>query len=122
MDLIKACNLIDKTIDEYDYTPIAKINKLLTEYPQFKDISTRIDVMTYEFGEFTKYFKIYAKAYGHLSDGYTAEARVCLAALLIQIEMFCVSYGWNMNELRAEGYEHLRDKIEEVKAKGGKMI
>jgi len=99
-----------------------RILDLFEKYPQFKDIGARIDVMTYEFGEFTKYFKVYAKAYGHLSDGYTAEARVCLAAPLIQIEMFCVSKGWDINILRNEGYEHLLDKIEEVEAKGGKMI
>lgn len=99
-----------------------RILELFDKYPQFKDIDTRIDVMTYEFGEFTKYFKVYAKAYGHLSDGYEAEARVCLAALLIQIDMFCVSHGWDIDVLRNEGYEHLHDKIEEVEAKGGKMI
>jgi len=96
--------------------------ELFKKHPQFKDINTRIDVMTYEFGEFTKYFKVYAKAYGHLDDGYIAEATVCLAALLIQIEMFCVSKGWDVDTLRNEGYEHLIDKINEVEAKGGKMI
>ncbi|MGP8322433.1 MAG: hypothetical protein ACT6FG_00325 [Methanosarcinaceae archaeon] len=99
-----------------------RILVLFKKYPQFEDINTRIDVMIYEFGEFTKYFKVYAKAYGHLSAGYKAEARVCLAALLIQIEMFCISNDWDINVLRNEGYEHLLDKIEEVEAKGGKMI
>lgn len=99
-----------------------RILELFDKYPQLKDKNTRIDIMTYQFGEFTKYFKVYAKAYGHLSDAYTAEARLCLANLLIQIELFCVSQGWDINVLRNEGYEHLLDKIEEVEAKGGKMI
>lgn len=99
-----------------------RILGLFKKYPQFKDKNTRIDIMFYQLGEFNKYFKVYAKAYGHLSDGYTAEARLCLANLLIQIEMFCVSKGWDINVLRNEGYEHLLDKIEEVEAKGGKMI
>ena len=99
-----------------------RILELFDKYPQLKDKNTRIDIMTYQFGEFTKYFKVYAKAYGHLSDAYTAEARLCLTNLLIQIELFCVSQGWDINVLRNEGYEHLLDKIKEVEAKGGKMI
>jgi len=99
-----------------------RILELFDKYPQFKNMNTRIDIMTYQFGEFVKYFKIYAKAYGHLNDGYTAEARVCLASLLIQIEMFCIAKGWDINVLRNEGYEHLLDKIEEVEAKNGEMI
>ena len=99
-----------------------RILELFDKYPQFKDMNTRIDIMTYQFGEFVKYFKIYSKAYGYLSDGYTAEARLCLANLLIQIEMFCVTKGWDINVLRNEGYKHLLDKIEEVEAKGGEII
>ena len=99
-----------------------RILELFDKYPQLKDKNTRIDIMTYQFGEFTKYFKVYAKAYGHLSDAYTAEARLCLANLLIQIELFCISQGWDINVLRNEGYEHLLDKIEEVEAKKGDVI
>ena len=99
-----------------------RILDLFEKYPQFKDKDTRIDVMTYQFGEFTKFFKVYAKAYGYLSSAYTAEARLCLANLLIQIELFCVAHGWDINVLRNEGYEHLLDKIEEVETKGGKII
>lgn len=122
MTILGACNIIEKIIDQRDLTLTAKIHNLFEKYPQFKDMNTRIDIMHYELGEFTKYFKIYAKAYGHLSDGYTAEARMCLSALLVQIEMFCVSKGWDINILRVEGYEHLHDKIDEVEAKRGKMI
>jgi len=99
-----------------------RILELFEKYPQFRNKDTRIDVMTYEFGEFTKYFKVYAKEYEVLSAGYIAETRICLAALLIQIELFCVSNGWDINTLRNEGYEHLIDKINEVEAKEGKII
>ena len=99
-----------------------RILELFDKYPQLKNKDTRIDIMTYQFGEFTKFFKVYGKAYGHLSDAYTAEARLCLANLLIQVELFCISQGWDINVLRDEGYEHLLDKIKEVEAKGGKMI
>ena len=99
-----------------------RILELFDKYPQFKNKETRIDIMTYQFGEFIKFFKVYAKAYGYLSRAYEAEARLALSALLIHIELFCVSHGWDINVLRNEGYEHLLDKIEEVEAKGGKMI
>ena len=99
-----------------------RILDLFEKYPQLKDKDTRIDIMTYQFGEFVKFFKVYAKAYGHLSDTYTAEARLALSNLLIQIELFCVSQGWDINVLRNEGYEHLLDKIKEVEAKGGEII
>lgn len=99
-----------------------RILDLFDKYPQLRNKDTRIDIMTYQFGEFTKYFKVYAKAYRHLSSGYKAEARVCLSSLLIQIEMFCISNGWDINVLRNEGYEHLLDKIKEVEAKNGKFI
>ena len=122
MDVLDVQHLIDRIICKYDYTQTAKINDLCKEYPQFKDINTRIDIMIAQLGGFTQYFKVYAKAYGYLSKGYEAEARVCLAALLIQTEMFCVSKGWDINVLRNEGYEHLLGKIEEVEAKNGEMI
>lgn len=99
-----------------------RILKLLEKHPQFKDINTRIDIMIYQLGEFTKYFKVYAKAYGHLNKGYESEARMCMASLLIQIDMFCVSKGWDIDRLRNEGYCHLLDKIKEVEAKNGEMI
>lgn len=99
-----------------------RILELFDKYPQFKDKDTRIDIMTCQFGEFVKFFKVYAKAYGYLSSAYEAEARLALSALLIHIELFCVSHGWDINVLRDEGYEHLLDKIEEVEAKGGEII
>lgn len=99
-----------------------RILALFEKYPQFENIDTRIDIMVAQLGGFTQYFKVYAKAYGHLSDGYEAEARMCLASLLIQTDMFCVSHGWDIDVLRNEGYCHLLDKIKEVEAKGGKMI
>ena len=99
-----------------------RILDLFKKYPQFKNKDTRIDIMTYQLGEFVKFFKIYAKAYGYLSSAYEAEARLALSALLIQIELFCISQGWDINVLRNEGYEHLLDKIKEVEAKGGEMI
>uniref|UniRef100_A0A6M3X881 Uncharacterized protein n=1 Tax=viral metagenome TaxID=1070528 RepID=A0A6M3X881_9ZZZZ len=99
-----------------------RIHQLFDKYPQLKDTNTRIDIMFYQLGEFEKYFKVYTKAYKILSDGYTAEARLSLANLLIQIDLFCVSKGWDIDMLRDEGYEHLLDKIAEVEVKGGEII
>ena len=118
MDLLK----VQKLIDSFDFTQTVRIHELFGKYPQFKDKDTRIDIITYQFGEFVKFFKVYSKAYGYLSAGYKAEARLSLANLLIQLEMLCISNGLDINVLRDEGYEHLLDKIEEVEAKGGKMI
>ena len=84
MVLLLAKKLIHQTV---------RILELFEKYPQLRNKDTRIDIMTYQFGEFTKYFKVYSKAYKILSEGYTAEARLCLANLLIQIELFCVSNG-----------------------------
>jgi hypothetical protein len=118
MDLLK----VQKLIDSFDFTQTVRIYELFGIYPQFKDKETRIDIITYQFGEFVKFYKVYSKAYGYLSDGYKAEARLSLANILIQLEMLCISEGLDIDTLRDEGYEHLLDKIEEVEAKGGKMI
>lgn len=99
-----------------------RVLELFDKYPQFKNKDVRIDLMVSQLGEFVKFFKIYAKAYGYLSSAYEAEARLSLSAVLIHIELFCVAHGWDINMLRNEGYEHLLDKIKEVEAKKGEMI
>lgn len=118
MDLLAVKRLVDK----FNFNQTVRIHDLFDKYPQFKDKDTRIDIITYQFGEFVKFFKVYSKAYGYLSDEYKAEARLSLANLLIQLEMFCISEDLDIDTLRDEGYQHLLDKIEEVEAKGGKMI
>ena len=118
MDLLAVQRLVDK----FNFNQTARIHKLFDKYPQFKDKDTRIDIITYQFGEFIKFYKVYSKAYGYLSDGYKAESRLCLANLLIQLEMLCISNNWDVDTLRDEGYQHLLDKIEEVEAKNGKMV
>lgn len=113
---------VQRLIDKIDFNQTVRIHELFDKYPQFKDKETRIDIITYQFGEFVKFYKVYSKAYGYLSAGYKAEARLSLANILIQLEMLCISDGLNIDTLRDEGYEHLLDKIEEVEAKSGKMI
>lgn len=113
MVVLAGTKLINQTV---------RILDLFNKYPALKNKSVRISIMVYQLGEFNKFYSIYAKAYSKLSDAYKAESRLCMSNLLIQIELFCISNGWDVNVLRDEGYTHLVDKIKEVESKGGKII
>ena len=102
-----------------------RLKGLITRNEVFKDWETRLDIMTYQFGEACKYFKVYNKAYSSQPDvakGYESEGKLALANFVVQLEMFCVVKGIDFNELRDLGYEHLQIKMKEVHEKGGKII
>lgn len=109
--------------DVIEHTKIIK--GLLVRNEVFKNWETRLDIMTYQFGEACKFFKVYNKAYAGDDGkvkGYELEGMLALANLTVQLELFCVSKNINFNELRDLGYEHLQVKAKEVHEKGGKMI
>lgn len=114
METTKITNVVFVELNKHDIELIQYGHTLVT-----RSENTQVSI---QFGEFVKFYKVYSKAYGYLSDGYKAEARLSLANILIQLEMLCISEGLDIDTLRDEGYEHLLDKIEEVEAKGGKMI
>ena len=102
-----------------------RIKTLIIRNEVFKDWETRLDIMTYQFGEACKFFKVYNKAYSsqpNVAKGYEAEGKLALANLIIQLEIFCVIKNINFDELRDLGYEHLKIKMQEVHEKGGKII
>jgi len=106
-------------------TQSTRIRTLMDSFPNLRNIQTRINIISYQFGEFVKYMTIYAVAYEDIPEmkaGYEAEAKICMMNMLLQIDLLCVSLGWDANRLRDEGFQHLEDKIIEVNKKGGKII
>ena len=102
-----------------------RIRGFLIKNEVFKDWETRIDIMTYQFGEACKFFKVYNKAYSsqpNIAKGYETEGKLALANFVVQLEIFCATKGINFDELRDLGYEHLKIKMQEVHDKGGKII
>lgn len=108
----------DKIIDQRK-----RVNNLMVKNPVFYNTATRLDIMVYQLGEAVKFLKIYAPVYkGTLDAGYIAEGNLSLCNLMIQTELLCVANGWNLDEIRHVGYEHLLIKMKEVHEKGGKII
>lgn len=111
----------NKTVIEHT----KRLKSLITRNEVFKDWETRLDIMTYQFGEACKFFRVYNKAYAsqpNIAKGYETEGKLTLANFVVQLEMFCIVKGINFDELRDLGYEHLKVKMEEVHKKGGKII
>ena len=98
----------------------------MDENPNLYNTDMRLWILQQQLGGLSKYFKVYPTAYANNKEIVKAykegEAKICMTNILIQLDLFCTSVGWNVDNLRYEGYQHLIDKIVEVKAKGGKII
>lgn len=99
---------------------------LMNENPNLYNTDMRLWILQQQFGGLSKYFKVYPTAYANNEEIVKAykegEARICMMNILIQLDLFCLSVGWDVDKLRYEGYQHLVDKIIEVKAKDGNII
>ena len=99
---------------------------LMDENPNLYNTDMRLWILQQQLGGLSKYFKVYPTAYANNKEIVKAykegEAKICMTNILIQLDLFCTSVGWNVDNLRYEGYQHLIDKIVEVKAKEGKII
>lgn len=99
-----------------------RIKTFLMRNPVFQNWETRLEIMGYEIQDALKMYKVYAKAFPEKSIGYEHEGKLALAAVLIQLEMFCAQRDIDFDELRDLGYHRLLAKSKEVHEKGGKMI
>ena len=104
----------------------SNVYRLMEENKNLYNTDMRMWILFQQAGCLSKYFKVYPAAYKDnetLVKGYRdGEARICMMNILIQIDLLCEALGWNVDRLRYEGYQHLVDKIAEVKAKGGEIV
>lgn len=53
---------------------------------------------------------------------YLANGKLALADILTQLYLLCQSVGWDFNELRKLGVEHLKERHEDFKKQGWNEI
>lgn len=122
--LTKDLNNLPKLVTEF-IPHVCNVTDLMDENPNLYNTDMRLWILWQQSGGMSKYFKVYPTAYANnknIIDGYLSEARICMMNMLIQIDLFCIANKWDVDKLRYEGYQHLVDKITEVKANGGNII
>lgn len=83
--------------------------------PTSDNIMFRLNIIGYEFGDLQRAL-VYAKRFPDdkiKQKGYYAEGKLALADMLTMLQMLCISLGWNFEELRKLGVEHLRERQHE---------
>jgi len=84
----------------------------------------RLAILMYEMGDLNRSI-VYAERFKddekaritHLANG-----KLALADALAQIYLLCQSVGWNFNDLRKLGAEHLKERQEDFKRQGWRDI
>lgn len=118
--------------DEKDICNVTKgvsdTDKLLVELKRNEPTSDnkffRLAIIAYEMGDLNRSI-VYAERFkddekariAHLANG-----KLALADALTQMYLLCESVGWNFNDLRKLGAEHLKERQEDFKRQGWRDI
>lgn len=114
---------IDSTTED-----VSDVDKLLIQLKKNEPTSDnqffRLAILMYEMGDLNRSI-VYAERFkddekariAHLANG-----KLALADALTQIYLLCQSVGWNFNDLRKLGAEHLKERQEDFKRQGWRDI
>lgn len=127
------CNLEKiKSTDEKDICNITEdasdVDKLLIELKKNEPTSDnqffRLAIIAYEMGDLNRSI-VYAERFKNDEKAriaYLANGKLALADALTQLHLLCQSVGWNFNDLRKLGAEHLKERQEDFKKQGWREI
>ena len=75
-------------------------------------VMEQLCVMFYEMGDLAKAIQ---RMFIHpeLEEGYKQEARLALAALLLQAKILCGYWGWTLDDILQFGEEHFLETMDE---------
>lgn len=121
-----------KSTDEKDICNLTEdasdIDKLLIELKKNEPTSDnqffRLAIIAYEMGDLNRSI-VYAERFKNDEKAriaYLANGKLALADALTQLHLLCQSVGWNFNDLRKLGAEHLKERQEDFKKQGWREI
>ena len=121
-----------KSTDEKDIgnatEDVSDVDKLLIQLKNGEPTSDnqffRLAILAYEMGDLNRSM-VYAERFKDDEKAriaYMANGKLALADALTQIYLLCQSVGWNFNELRKLGAEHLKERQEDFKRQGWRDI
>ena len=121
-----------KITDEKDIDSVTEyvgdVDKLLIQLKKDEPTSDnqffRLAIIAYEMGDLNRSI-VYAERFRedeNARTAYLANGKLALADALTQIYLLCESVGWDFNELRKLGAEHLKERQEDFKKQGWKEI
>lgn len=126
-DLEKIKSTGEKDIDNIT-EDASDVDRLLIELKKNEPTSDnqffRLAILAYEMGDLNRSI-VYAERFkndekariAHLANG-----KLALADALTQLHLLCQTVGWNFNELRKLGAQHLKERQEDFKRQGWREI
>ena len=121
-----------KSTDEKDIgnltEEVSDVDKLLIELKKNEPTSDnqffRLAIIAYEMGDLNRSI-VYAERFKNDEKAriaYLANGKLALADALTQLHLLCQSVGWNFNDIRKLGVEHLKERQEDFKKQGWREI
>jgi len=92
------------------------IESILTKEPKIS-IFGRLCIITYELGDLYRDL-FYAYRLPNEKRAHLANAKLDLGELFVQLSILCKELGFDEKELRELGWQHLKDKFEELSKRG----
>jgi hypothetical protein len=99
-----------------DLTINKHIQEILTNEPKLSIIG-RLAIISYELGDLIRDL-FYANRFPEERWAHLANAKLSLADVFTQLSILCRELGFNEEEIRKLGWEHLRERFEEFKKRG----
>ena len=88
-----------------------EINKLRTQEKK-NTIEGRLCILTYELGRMIN-SAYYSIRFPEDKSIHLKLAKIEMGDLITQIQMFCQEVGWDFDEVRKEGLEHIKERYKE---------
>ena len=107
---------------------VSDVDKLLIQLKKNEPTSDnqffRLAILMYEMGDLNRSI-VYAERFKNDEKAriaYLANGKLALADALTQLHLLCQSVGWNFNDIRKLGVEHLKERQEDFKKQGWREI
>lgn len=90
----------------------SQLKELKKIEPTSDNIMVRLNIIGYEYGDLQRAL-VYAERFRNDDikvKGYYGEGKLAVADMITMLHMLCISLGWNFEELRKYGVEHLKER------------